>query len=140
MNTLFAALESRFNANTQLVGFGRKLYEGQNGLPRQSGPHTCVDMVLSDRLDTFTSDIEVYDVEFTFFSASVHPDDCRDWLENVIDVFETANLTISGATNPSTVLIGQNEPSIGINNTYWASSRYRIVVQRNSLKPATRGA
>ena len=73
MKHLFDAIEDRLNEFPQLMLKGRKLYVGfEEADVNAVRPYTELNAVLADRLDTFESDIEVWDLAFRF-----HADDIR---------------------------------------------------------------
>lgn len=140
MKILFPALETRFNADAQLVKLGKRLYRGLEGEPQRDVKPSCeVSGFLTGTLDTFTDDIEVYDVVFTYFSNSREPDKCDDWLVRMIDVFDDANLASDDFSTAGCFRTDKKEPFME-DGVFRCDVEYTITIQRTTKIPATRHA
>lgn len=140
MKILFPALDTRFKSDSALVKLSRKLYRGYEGEPITGRkPITEVSGSLTDTLDGFDKDVEVYDITFTFFSDSLKPDACDDWQERMIDIFDDANLSSNDFSTAGCERVGKKEPFIE-DGVFRASMDYRITIERAVKIPATRYA
>lgn len=140
MKLIYPAIERRFRSDPRLRRLGRKLERGFQGEPLISTmPFVDVSGVLSDTLDTFGSDIEQWDVTFTYFSASQRPKLADDWLEAMVRVFDDANLNDAEFSTVGVKRTGRDEPFME-DGTYRASVSYDVIVQRTNKLPANRYA
>lgn len=138
MKILMPALETRFNSDSALVKLSRRLYRGLEGEPiKGQAPITEVSGTLTDTIDGFDKDVEVYDVTFTFFSGSLKPNACDNWQERIIDVFDDANLTSSNFSTAGCERVGKKEPFIE-DGSFRASIDYQIIIERAVNLPAVR--
>lgn len=136
MKILFPALEARFNASATLVAAGRKLVRKIES----TTPYTLVEGDITDTEDTFSSDIEIYSVTFTFVDkGTVLVARADEWLERMIEVFDNANLTSDDFTTAGCVRTNKTEPEHS-EGRWRASIEYDITIQRTVNLPAVRHA
>jgi hypothetical protein len=127
MKYLFDAIEDRMNEFPALMLKGRKLYVGfESANVNAVKPYTELNARLRNRLDTFTSDVEVWDLAFRFHSDDVRTIDAHDWIDGMTEalkdadiesgVFQTAGCRMTGATVPN-LTDGLFDASIGFELT-----------------------
>lgn len=139
MKSLRSALRARYNADGRLVRLGRVLKWGFKG-DAPSGQFPCVDCTYDEEenLDTFTSDVTAFKVVFTMFSKSPEPDDCDDWLEAMTDVFDDGKIEAAGCISVGCVRTGTEYPWHD-DGVYRCRATWRVILQRSSNLPVTRG-
>lgn len=140
MKILFPALKSRFDGVAVLVATGKKFLRGFDGEPlKDAFPYTEVSGSLTDTLDTFKTDIEIYSVTFTYFSNSSRPGAADDWQELMIDNFDDANIASDDFSTAGCFRTNKQEPFLE-DGLFRASIDYDITIQRAVKIPATRYA
>lgn len=94
MTGLFDALEFRFDSNSKLRLYGRKLFEGfqDQERPNVTRPYTEVSYEMADDLSTFETDVEVYDLRFRYFAKALQSNAATNWIKYMREVFREGNL------------------------------------------------
>ena len=137
MRALFDALKARYRGHPVLRAKGRDLLEGLNETERLSvtRPYTEVNFEMTERLDTWGSDVETWQATFRYHAASIQTLSAHDWLEAMQDTFKDANIVSPFFHCAGTVMrtsSGASESDGG----YDASAVFDIFIQRQVTNPA----
>lgn len=141
MKALFDALRARYRAHPVLFRKGRDLLEGLNEEERRNvvKPYTEVNFTMSERRDSFDSDVETWEAAFRYHAGSIKTNAAHDWLEAMQDTFKDANITSPFFHCAGTRMVtssGASEADGG----YDASATFEIILQRRIRNPVTVGA
>lgn len=146
MKLVFPALNRRFCESAAMRRVGRKLFRGFLGDASMASttPFVEVSGVIGETLDTMGgtqdgTDVEVWDIEFTFISGRREPKAADDWLEEMVKLFDDANLNDANFTTVGMVRTDRTEPFIE-NGAFRAAIRYDLLIQRTFNLPAERHA
>ena len=140
MKMIFDALEDRFGTNKRLRIIGRKLVRPTEINPKNEvRPFVTVDGSMVEKLDTFTSDLEKWSLEFVYNGKSLRVADADEWLEQMIATFEHATIAAGQFTTVSMEMTGQEGPSRD-GEVFTASISFDLTIQRVKLSPRVRYA
>lgn len=140
MKYLFEAIEARFNANPTLALKGRKLYEGfEEDRVNVTKPYSEVNAEMVERLDTFDSDIESWELRFRYHAKDIRTDSADDWVDAMTNAFKDANILSGQFHAGGCVMVGASVPRM-TDGLFDAMVNFRLIVQRRHLLPATRGS
>jgi len=134
---IFDALRSRFNGHGELRRVGRKMAIGTEGGEHKA--NTTVTLNRTESLDTFGSDIEVWDCVFEFGSKSRLPFDCNTWLEAMVDAFEDAALIWPSFMTAGCNVTAQSGPTRD-EEMFIASTTVTLIIQRRVNLPLVRAS
>lgn len=138
MKYLFQALEARFNAFPVLKLKGRKLYEGfEDARVNVVKPYTEVNASMVERLDTFTTDIETWELNFRFHAQDLKTAAADDWIEAMTDAFKDADVRAGAFQCAGTQMLGAAIPRL-TNGVFDATARFRAIFQRHVNLPLVR--
>jgi hypothetical protein len=138
MKYLFQAIEARFNAFPVLKLKGRKLFEGFDTARVNAGrPYTEVNAALVERLDTFESDVETWELNFRFHAQDLQTKAADDWLDALTDAFKDADVTAGQFQCAGTQMLGASIPKL-TNGVFEATARFRLIFQRRVNLPLVR--
>jgi hypothetical protein len=138
MKYLFQALEARFNAFPVLRLKGRKLFEGfDTARVNVVKPYTEVNAALVERLDTFESDVETWELNFRFHAQDLQTTAADDWLDALTDAFKDADVTAGQFQCAGTQMLGASIPKL-TNGVFDATARFRLIFQRRVNLPLVR--
>jgi hypothetical protein len=138
MKYLFQAIEARFNANPTLRLKGRKLFEGfDEARVNVVKPYTEVNAAMVQRLDTFGSDVETWELNFRFHAQDLKTGAADDWIDAMTDAFKDANIKAGQFQCAGTVMLGASVPKLN-NGVFDATVRFRIIFQRTVNLPLVR--
>lgn len=137
---IFDALRDRFRANVRLRIIGRKLVRPTEINPKNEvRPFVTVDGSMVEKLDTFTSDLETWSLEFVYNGKSLRVADADEWLEQMIETFEHAAIASGQFHTVSMTMTGQEAPSRD-GDVFTASISFDLMIQRRKLSPRVRYA
>ena len=140
MKMIFDALEDRFGTNKRLRIIGRKLVRPTEINPKNEvRPFVTVDGSMVEKMDTFTSDLEKWALEFVYNGKSLRVADADEWLEQMIATFEHAKIASGQFTTVSMTMTGQDGPSRD-GEVFTASVSFDLMIQRAKLSPRVRYA
>ena len=140
MKMIFEALEDRFGTNKRLRIIGRKLVRPTEINPKNEvRPFVTVDGSMVEKLDTCTSDLEKWSLEFVYNGKSLRVADADEWLEQMISTFEHAAIAAGQFTTVSMEMTGQEGPSRD-GEVFTASISFDLTIQRAKLSPRVRYA
>lgn len=140
MKALWSAIRARYKGDPTLLRLGRKLVRGYEGEPVDDlKPFVDCTMELTESLDTFTTDIEMHNATFTFWSKDQKPDTCDNWIEAMTAVFDKAQLSAAGLISVGCQKLGAASARLK-NGVYECSITFEMIVQRTANLPVTRGA
>lgn len=134
---LFEACRTRFIAKTALAALGRKLSMTEES----THPWTEFEILNHDTLDGFEDDIEIWTCQFTYHGKNPQPDNASTWLEEMTDAFDDfSGLSVSGYTTTGVNRLAADEGPELIDKHWEARAVFEILLHRNALLPAVRGA
>jgi len=145
MKLIFPAIQRRFNESAAMRRIGRKLFRGFNSEPLASTTPFCeVSGIISETLDTMGgaqggSDIEVWDLQFSYFSGQSTPTKADIWLEEMVRSFDDADLNDANFSTVGMVRTDRTEPFLA-DGTFRAAIRYDLLIQRTFNLPVVRHA
>jgi hypothetical protein len=135
MKYLFDAVEDRMNEFPVLKLKGRKLYVGfEESNVNAVKPYTELNARLRDRLDTFTSDVEVWDLAFRFHSDDVRTIDAHDWVDEMTAAFKDADIESGVFQTAGCRMTGATVPNL-TNGLFDASVGFELTIQREQGLP-----
>jgi hypothetical protein len=135
---IFEAIQARFEGDASLKHYGRKLYEGYGERRLQAPPCVVVTCTaISDELDTFDADIDVYSLDFAIHSPDHRSRDAARIQRHLMrvyddaliesDVFDAAGMNRTGASGPAEE-----------DGSYDASVSYDLTVTWKEKRPLER--
>lgn len=140
MKYVFPALKIRFNRSAELRRVGRELFQGfDNKRLNVPPPYTEVNGRLAQRLDTFDSDIETWDLTFRYHAKDIRANSADDWIEAMQATFKDANIT-HWAFQCCGCVAGEIVSATSENSAYNASAKFRLTIQRIVNSPLVRYA
>lgn len=114
---------------------GRKLLIGfEEANVNAVKPYTELNARLVNRLDTFDSDIEVWDLNFRYHADDVRTVDGEEWIDGITEALKDANVKSGVFTTAGCVMTGANAPKL-TNGTFDAAARFRLTIQREQELP-----
>jgi hypothetical protein len=132
---LFDAIEARFEDYPALVLRGRQLYVGFEEVPvNATKPYTELNARLVERLDTFASDIEVWDLDFRYHADALRTVDGDDWIDGMTTVFKDADIK-SGVFTTAGCRMTRAEAPMLTDGLYDATIQFQLIVQRKQELP-----
>jgi hypothetical protein len=135
MKYLFDAIEDRMNEFRALTLKGRKLYVGFESADVSAvKPYTELNAKLRDRLDTFTSDVEVWDLGFRFHSDDMRTIDAHDWVDGMTAAFKDADIESGVFQTAGCRMTGATVPNL-TNGLFDASIGFELTIQREQGLP-----
>jgi hypothetical protein len=135
MKYLFDAIEDRMNEFPALMLKGRKLFVGfESANVNAVKPYTELNARLRDRLDTFTSDIEVWDLGFRFHSDDVRTIDAHDWVDEMTAAFKDADIESGVFKTAGCRMTSATVPNL-TNGLFDASIGFELTIQREQGLP-----
>lgn len=139
MKLLFPALEQRFDADRALVVAARKLYNGfANVRVKAVLPYVEVYRQGGGQDDSFSKDIELYDLRFNLYGNQILTDQVQDMAEHMTRVFDDAPLAGPGFT---IVMMNRSGGPVGpfvVDGVYQAFISYQATLQRVVNSPLVR--
>jgi hypothetical protein len=135
MKYLFDAIEDRMNEFPALMLKGRKLFIGfESANVNAVKPYTELNAKLRNRLDTFTSDVEVWDLGFRFHSDDVRTIDAHDWIDGMTAAFKDADIESGVFQTAGCRMTGATVPNL-TNGLFDASIGFELTIQREQGLP-----
>lgn len=135
MKYLFDALEDRLSEFPALMLKGRKLLVGfEEANVNAVKPYTELNAKLINRLDTFESDVEVWDLNFRYHADDIRSTDAETWVEEMIVAMKDANVKSGVFTTAGCAMIEASVPKL-TNGTFDASARFQLTIQREQELP-----
>jgi hypothetical protein len=135
---LFQAIEARFNAYPMLRLKGRKLYEGfEEQRVNVTKPYTELNAALVERLDTFSSDIETWELKFRFHAKGLKGESADDWVDAMTDAFKDANILAGQFVTAGTRMLIASVPKL-TDGLFDATMTFRLIFKRNLNSPLVR--
>lgn len=138
MKYLFQAIEARFNANPTLRLKGRKLFQGfEQARVNEVKPYSELNASMVQRLDTFGSDVETWELAFRYHAKDLRGTSADDWIDAMTDAFKDANIRAGQFQTAGVMMLNAAVPQLA-NGVFDASIRFRMIFQRRELLPLVR--
>lgn len=132
---LFNALEARFNYNPTLRVLGRRLYEGfDEQRVNVVRPYVEVNLTLVERLDTFSTDVEVWDLPFRYHAKDLRTRAANEWIAAMIETFKDADIVSPFFKTAGCRMLGASVPSLR-DGSYNAVIRFQLTLERQLTSP-----
>jgi hypothetical protein len=141
MKALFDALRSRYRANSVLRTKGRDLYLGlrEQERPTVTKPYAEVNLEMTERLDTFDSDVETWSATFRFHTNDIRTNPAHEWLEALQEAYKDARIASYAFHCAGMRMMRSAGPSAS-DGGYDASATFNLFIQRLVNSPLVRGA
>lgn len=140
MKYLFQAIEARFNANSMLRLKGRKLYEGfEDARVNVTKPYTELNAEMVERLDTFGSDIEVWDLHFRYHAKDIRTGAADDWVDAMTDAFKDSDIKSGRFQTAGCNMVTASVPKLK-DGLFDATIDFQLIFQRRINLPLVRQA
>ena len=140
---LWSAIEDKFNATKSLSAAGQgsagRIFVGHLADKSVHGPspHVVADFEDLGRLDTFGTDIELYEVTFTIFSGSFDAKGCMNAMGDMKRSFDYCRLDSKMFTTVEFKRTGGTGPDL-LDGRYQATMRYEVIIQLTAALPPIR--
>lgn len=131
MHLIWPAIEAKFQAAAKLRKLARKIYLGL-GPDRQKVtlPYINVNRTGGESVQTYGQALEIYNLEFQFYTKHDRPEPCMEIMRVFQIVFHDNCSWPAGEFLPSEFLrIGQSGPVV-VDGSYQGSMEYVLTVQR----------
>jgi len=137
---LFEAIEARFNANPTLRLKSRKLYEGfEETRVNVTKPYTELNAELSERLDTFDTDIEQWDLRFRYHAKALKGTTADEWVDAMTETFKDANIRSGHFVTCGCRMVSASVPKLA-DGLFDATIRFEVTIQLTLKSPFVRSA
>lgn len=139
MQTLFDAIQDRFDEDGMLPVLGRKIYQGfENERAKTVLPFVDVTFVGPSQMDTFGNDVEELTAIVSAFTKRIRPRDAALLKEALMRVYDDCNLHHGEFYTVGFSRESAHGPVLR-DGVYQSTIDYRVLVQRTVMVPAVRG-